>query len=176
MRSVTYLVASSVDGRIAMPDGSFDCFPQDDQLVGDYLAMLEKFDTVLMGRGTYEVALRIGVTDPYPKMKSYVFSSTLPDSAEPNVQVVRGDPVRFVSDLKTTTGGDIYLCGASQLAATLFAANLVDYLLLKLNPLVIGAGMPLFTPERIPAPRQLELLTPPKQYPSGILLLTYRVR
>ncbi len=77
MRLLKYLVAATLDGKIAAPDGSFDCFgPVGDAHVPDYLAAIHEFDAVLMGRRTYEVALTAGVTDPYPFLDSYVFTSS----------------------------------------------------------------------------------------------------
>ncbi|MFL6463602.1 MAG: hypothetical protein ACJ73N_04245 [Bryobacteraceae bacterium] len=63
-------------GAIAEKDGGFQCFMQiEGEHVNDYLSALETFDDVLMGRSTYEVGLQFGVTDPYPKFNSYVFST-----------------------------------------------------------------------------------------------------
>jgi dihydrofolate reductase len=42
-------------------------------------------------------------------------------------------------------GKDIYLCGGADLATTLFAENLIDEIILKLNPLLFGSGIPLFS-------------------------------
>ena len=78
IRKVRYLVAASLDGRIALSDGSFDFFEMaGDEHVPDFLESLKEFDTVLMGRKTYEVALKVGVKDPYPSLASYVFSRSL---------------------------------------------------------------------------------------------------
>ena len=54
MRKLKYYVACSVDGFIARKDGSYDCFPWDDEVIADYLESLKSFDVVLMGRKTYE--------------------------------------------------------------------------------------------------------------------------
>lgn len=174
MRKIQYLVAASVDGQIARADGSFDCFAAvGDEHVSDYLESLHAFDTVLMGRKTYEVGLRHGVTDPYPFLASYVFSSSIATSPNEKVRIVAGDPVDFVRKLKAEPGGAIYLCGGAQLAAALLSAGLIDEIVVKLNPLLIGAGIPLLAGIEKPVP--LELLHT-KTYGNGVLLLTYRVR
>ena len=74
MRGITYYVASSLDGFIAHEDGSFDGFAWDDEVVSDFLADLKSFETVLMGRKTYEVGLKEGKTSPYPAMRQVLFS------------------------------------------------------------------------------------------------------
>lgn len=63
-----------------------------------------RFDTVVMGRGTYEPASREGITSPYAHLKQYVFSRSLPVSPDPAVEIVAGDPVAFVRRLKVDDG------------------------------------------------------------------------
>jgi dihydrofolate reductase len=50
MRKLRYYVACSVDGFIAHEDGTWDGFLPEGEHVADYLASLERFDAVLMGR------------------------------------------------------------------------------------------------------------------------------
>lgn len=187
MRDVVYYVATTLDGFIARPDGSFHEFPWDDEF-GVYLfehfpetipAHLRhddgpnrRFDTVLMGRATYEVGLREGITSPYPTLDQYVFSRTLGKSPDDAVTLVSTDAVDRVKALKAEDGTSIWLCGGSVLAGELFAAGLVDELLLKMNPIVFGTGIPLFGRE-VEADRLT--LQDVKQFTSGHLIARYRV-
>lgn len=63
-------VATTAAGFIVREDGSFDYFPTEGEHVADYLKSLQSYGAVLMGRNTYEVGLKVGVTDPYPHLKS----------------------------------------------------------------------------------------------------------
>lgn len=162
-----------MDGFIARRDGSFDAFPAEGGHVADYLASLKGYDAVLMGRKTYDVGLRLGITDPYPHMTSYVFSRTMQQAPHPRVQIVAEEPAAFVRRLKAQPGGDIYLCGGAMLATTLFAAGLIDQVLVKLNPLLLGTGIPLLTD--IGRHIDLELIGE-KAYDSGVVLLSYHVK
>ena len=171
MRKLIYLVASSLDGAIARSDGSFDCFMAEGPHVTDYLDSLKTFDDVVMGRATYEVGLRMGVTDPYPWLKTYVFSRTMKESPDPRVQIISSDAAEFVRGLKAQPGRDIYLCGGAHFAAELLEAGVIDEIVVKLNPLLIGPGIPLFAFLKEPLHLTLEAT---KRYDNGVLLLTYR--
>ena len=174
MRKLTYLVASTIDGKIAKEDGAWDCFMQfGDEHAPDYLAALQTFDAVVMGLKTYEVGLKEGLTDPYPHLATYVFSSTLKESPNKKVTVVAGDPAEFVAKLKSQPGGDIYLCGGGKLAGALMAAGLIDQVDIKLYPLIMGPGIPLFEGA---VPVKLMNLKSSKVYGNGVVLLTYEVR
>ncbi|MEG4022102.1 dihydrofolate reductase family protein [Microcoleus sp. S13C4] len=128
-------------------------------------------DAVLMGGKTYEVGLNVGVTNPYPSLKQYVFSRTMEASPDENIQLVSDNPVALVQELKKETGKDIWLCGGGALAVTLFSE--IYEMIVKLNPLVIGAGIHLFSGAI--EPTNLELADR-KIYSNGFMLLHYRVK
>jgi len=165
MRRLTYLIAVTLDGFIAGPDGSdpagpggFWPMPQDyiEALVAQYPETLptaarnalgvtapgSSFDTVLMGRRTYEIGLATGVPNAYSHLRTVVFSSTLAGSPDPAVEVVAGDPVERVRALKDEPGAGLWLLGGGSLAASLY--DEIDDLILKIAPITIGAGVPLF--------------------------------
>jgi dihydrofolate reductase len=191
VRKLIYYVASTLDGFIAREDGSFDCFPAEGDHLADYIESFPEtipghlrealgvrggnrwFDVVLMGRKTYEVGSRVGVTNPYPTLKQYVFSRTMKESPDENVRLVSEDAVEVVRGLKEEAGKDIWLCGGADLAATLHAARLIDEVIVKLNPVLLGSGIPLFS--GAVATTALEL-TSSKIYKSGVVRLHYRVK
>lgn len=185
-RKLVYYVACTVDGFIARRDGSFDWalfqgehyadlferFPETfpTHLRGTLGVSEEarRFDTVLMGRKTYEVGFNIGITSPYKPLRQFVVSSTAPDIPDSGVQVHRGDPLDLVRNLKAETGKDIWLCGGGKLAAAVFTE--IDELILKINPVLIGAGIPLF--DGVGGTRPT-ILTEHKAYPNGFVLAHY---
>ncbi|AGZ46229.1 dihydrofolate reductase family protein [Actinoplanes friuliensis] len=189
MRKLTYYIATSIDGFIAGPGGEFDFFGFE----GDFAAAIleefpetlpaaareplglidvanKRFDTVLMGRGTYEPGLAVGMTSPYSQLRQYVFSRTLTSDA-PDVEIVGGDPVGFVRKLKQEDGLGIWLCGGGKLAAEL--RDEIDELIVKINPLVLGAGIPLFAGDF--RPDQLRLVES-RTFETGTIIATYARR
>ncbi|MFF0489438.1 dihydrofolate reductase family protein [Nocardia sp. NPDC004068] len=160
MRKLVYYVGVSLDGYIAGPAGEFDFFPVADDVTAwiatDYPETIPahlrphlgmavdtpntRWDTLIMGRGTYEPGLAIGVASPYPHLKQYVVSSTLPEAEDPAVEIVRENPVALVRRLKAEEGRDIWLCGGGTLAGVL--ADEIDELILKTYPVVAGTGVP----------------------------------
>jgi dihydrofolate reductase len=174
MRKLVYYVGVSLDGYIAGPHAEVDFYPLSDQmaawintrypetvpthirkLVGLDGAPNKVFDTLVMGRGTYEPALEVPTTSPYAHLRQYVVSRTL-QIDDPTVHVETGDPTALVRRLKAEdTAMDIYLCGGGKLAASLLPE--IDEIILKSYPVVAGAGIPmlagqfrptLFTPTR----------------------------
>jgi dihydrofolate reductase len=115
---------------------------------------------------------RLGVTDPYPFLRSYVFSRTMTKSPDERVEIVSENAGELVRKLKDESGKDIYLCGGAELAAELFKEELVDEVIIKLNPLLLGSGIPVL-PD-IGRHVDLELIDT-KVYTSGVVLLSYRV-
>ena len=190
MRELVYYIATSVDGFIARKDGSFGDFPWDDEF-GAYLLESfpetfpghlrpgpversgnRRFDAVVMGRKTYEVGLSEGIISPYPTLDQYVFSTTLEKATDPSVQVLAEDPVERVARLKEEEGLPIWICGGGRLASTLFAGELVDRVIVKLNPIVLGDGIPMICGV-IPTLRLRLVDTRP--FPSGHVVLEYLV-
>lgn len=109
------------------------------------------FDTVLEGRRSYEIGLAAGITDACPHLRHLVFSRTLAQSPDPAVELLADDPVASVRELKQQDGKDIWLLGGAELAGSLYAE--IDTLILKVGPLTVGDGIPLFSREAAFDPR-----------------------
>jgi dihydrofolate reductase len=104
-------------------------------------------DVGVQGRTTFQPALDIGVTSPYAHLRQYVVSTNY-ESQDPAVEIISTDVVGKIRELKAEDGKDIYLMGGSRLAGSLLGE--IDSLVLKVYPVVAGAGIPLFTTEFTP--------------------------
>lgn len=165
MRKLTYFIACSLDGFIGDVTGNATAmFPYVDAEFLDFLKTEypealptpgrrqlgiedlanRRFDTVIQGRASYDLALKEGVTSPYAHLRQYVASRTLGASPSPDVEIIADDLLDKVRELKAEEGGlGIYLCGGSRLAGELF--DEIDELVIKTYPIVYGTGMPMFS-------------------------------
>ncbi len=179
MRKIIYHVATTLDGFIAHEDHSIDGFLNEGDHVTDYLAHLKQYDTVIMGKGTYEFGYNYGMQPgdaPYPHMQHYIFSKILHFDKPPHekVHLIREQEIEFLQQLKQTEDTDIYLCGGAAFAGFVLEHQLIDQLIIKLNPVLFGKGIPLFSKMEKFKILPLTLLDM-KSYASGVLLLTYQL-
>lgn len=174
MRKLKYYVACTLDGFIAHLDGSFDGFCWDNEVVDDFIEDLKQFGTVLMGRKTYEVGLNEGKTSPYPEMRQILFSTSMTAQPDPAVELITENSVEVVRSLKVESESDIWLCGGSLLASSLMAENLIDEVIVKLNPIIFGSGIPLFT--YVLSMIELEIVERKLYRNSGVMKIHYCVK
>lgn len=176
MRKIVYYVAISLDGFIAGPNGDISGFAHKGSGVDQYLKDLQGFDTVIMGRKTYEFGYQYGLQPgqpAYSHMDHYIFSNSLTFD-QPHEKVHIGPPdITTVRQLKEGQGADIYLCGGGTLAGWLLEHKMIDLLKIKLNPLVLGQGTHLFGNSR--NQHQLELKET-KRFDEGLQIMTYRIK
>jgi dihydrofolate reductase len=170
MRLVHFGGAMSLDGYIAGPNGEYDWIVHDPEM--DFAAMMEPFDTFLIGRKTFEMMLRARKDKPIAGIRYIVISRTLKQSDYPRV-IVRSDAENVVRELREEPGKDIAIFGGGELFRSLLAAGLVDRVAVSLIPVLLGGGIPLLPPPAAPA--QLKLRKQRLYQKSGILGLEYDV-
>lgn len=168
MSRIRYQVACSLDGFIAGPNGEFDWIVMDPAI--DFDALASQFDTLVMGRKTYEAMLEMG-SDFFGK-KVIVFSRSLRNADHPDVTIVSGDPRAHLAPLRAREGKDVWLFGGGDLLRELLAADLVDSVEPAIIPILLGDGIPFLA--RTDDRWSLKL-TRHHVYPSGIVLLEYDV-
>lgn len=156
MRRVRYSVAMSLDGYIAGPKGESDWIVIDPDI--DFHALFADFDTILLGRHTYEATRQPGSAGGMPGVQTYVFSYTLRPADCPGV-IVSDDPKEVVNALKASSGKDIWLFGGGSLFRSFLQLGLVDAIEVAIIPVLLGGGgVPL-----LPSPATLTKLTLVKQ-------------
>lgn len=162
----------SLDGCIAGPHGEFDWIPNDPDI--DFAGLFAQFDTLVMGRKTFDISVASGGDGTMEGVQVVVFSNTLDPAKYPKVRVRRGDPAGYVRQLKQEAGKDIWLYGGGELFRVLLEAGLVDTVEIAVVPVLVGGGIAMLPP---PAPRTPLVFRAHRVYPkSGIVLLEYDVR
>ncbi|MBT2870948.1 dihydrofolate reductase family protein [Streptomyces cellulosae] len=191
MRDLTYFIACSIDGFIGDPEGDASAMVSlvdaefFDFLKTEYPETLptagrrplgiddlpnKRFDTIVQGRRSYDLALKEGVTSPYAHMRQYVASRTLGESPDPDVEIISDDLVGRVRALKAGDSAyGIYLCGGAELAGAL--VDEIDELVIKTYPIVQGSGMPMLAAGFSVTPFTLESH---RAFGNGTLVRTYR--
>jgi dihydrofolate reductase len=172
MRKVILGLGISLDGYIARPDGSVDfLFMPKDYSMGPFFATI---DTAIMGRKTYEDALKMGGGFGGSKMKSYVFSHSQPPGERGGVTFINESPKSFVEQLRKRPGKNIWLMGGGELARDFLKDDVVDELYMGIVPVLICEGLPHF-PSGFPQ-REFNLLEN-KTFSKGLIALKYaRIR
>ncbi len=174
MRKLTFGGANSLDNFIARADHAVDWLLWGKEAAAVMSEYWKTIDTVLMGRKTYEVALRSGQGGGgYPGMKTYVFSQTISEGHRDGVTIVAQHAPDFVRNLKEQPGKDICLMGGGELARSLFEAELIDEIGFNIHPVLLGSGIPLFHPMN----RQTDLeLLECRPFKNGCVYVSYRVK
>jgi dihydrofolate reductase len=171
LRRVRYSVAMSLDGFIAGPNGEADWIVVDPEI--DFEASYRQFDTMVMGRRTFEAMKRMGGGGSSPGMQVFVVSRTLKQEDHPDVTIV-DNPAELIAELRSQPGKDVWLFGGGSLFRSLAELGLVDTVEVGVIPVLLGEGVPL-----LPAPtkRVTLKLTGHKLYPkTGTVGLEYSVQ
>lgn len=168
MRRVRYQVACSLDGYIAGPNDEFDWITPEPSF--DFEALYAEFDTLLMGRRTFEIVHATG--ENFRGKQVIVASRSLQPADYPDVEIVSEGLEARVRELRAQHGRDIWLYGGGGLFSQLLAWHLVDTVEPAVIPILLGGGVQLLSPHGV---RQYLALVGHRAYPNGMLLLEYKV-
>lgn len=179
MRKVILSVMVSLDGFFDAPGEGLekiDWHRADDEWEKYAIELLSGADTLLFGRKTYE-----GFAQFWPSqdgevarllntISKVVFSTTLTEATWSESQLVKDHVPEQVAKLQARPGKDILILGSANFAATLTQHGLIDEYRVAVNPVVLGAGTPLFAAG---ADRLNLRLLDTRTFKSGIVELRY---
>lgn len=168
---LSVFVGTSLDGFIARPNGDYDFLPAGGGEPHGYDEFIASVDTVLMGRNTFEVVLKLP-SWPYDNKRVVVLSHR-PLNLQIGKRVERmvGDPAQIVSQLAATGAKHVYVDGGLTVQEFLRAGK-IDQLTITRVPVLIGNGIPLFG--SLAGDIKLRHLAT-RQYPSGLVTSEYHV-
>jgi len=170
MKKIRYGVAMSLDGYIAAgPGDNYDWIVKDPEI--NFAEIFAQYDTLLMGRLTYEVAMTMG-REAFGDMKVIVVSRTLRPVDHPGATVISELTRDWLRNLRSQQGKDIWLFGGCQLARAVLELGELDAIDVSVIPVILGGGISLIGG---PVPQTKLKLTSHKIYKSGIASLKYAV-
>ena len=173
MKKIKLYIASSLNGKIAEPDGSVDWLekmPNPEASDYGYKKFYESVDTTIQGYNTYKQIIDWGIEFPYKGKKNSVLTRNQNLEKTKHVHFIKQNHAAFVRGLKSQSGKDIWLIGGGQINTLMWNEGLIDELIVHVMPIVLSGGIELFG--SIPN-QELLKLQHTKSYPSGVVELKY---
>jgi len=181
MRKVIFFMLTSVDGFFEGAGHNIDWHNVDEEFNEFANEQLSSTDMLLFGRVTYELMASYwpteqakaddpevaGAMNALPKV---VVSTTLDKADWENTRLIKDNVAEEVGKLKQQAGKDMIVMGSSDLAVSLAEMGLVDEFRIMVNPVVLGAGKPVFS--GIQGRMNLKLLKA-RTFGNGNVLLYY---
>ncbi len=173
-RKVIVYIAASLDGFIAKPNDNLDFLNMVDREGEDYgyFKFIEDIDTVILGRKTYDWVMTKVDVFPHADKEAYVITRTS-RQAIGKTQFYTGDLKALISELRNRAGKNIFVDGGAEVVNELWRMDLIDEIIISIIPIVVGAGVSLFS-NNIPE-RKLQLLSS-KRFESGLVQVHYNVK
>lgn len=168
MRCSVY-IAQSLDGFIARRDGRLDWLSRVERAGEDYgyQRFHDSVDTIVVGRGTYDVVLGFDAW-PYAGKRVIVLSHR-PATPRHGEEIYSGRPEALVQQLAAAGATRAYVDGGHVIQQFL-AADLISDLTISVIPIVLGDGIRLFGAME----REIPLtLVASRAFDSGLVQLEY---
>lgn len=173
----------SLDGYYTTMDNQIDWFDFDLKEVEWSKEILRRVDTMLYGRVTYQEFSEfwpkakptpdgfdpeiIGQLNGYQKI---VFSKSKIETPWKPVLVIHEDPASTVAKMKLENGKHMVVVGSGTLVSSLVRNDLVDEYRIRIRPIILGAGRPLFQDDK--KRHNLKLISS-QAFDNGVLALHY---
>jgi dihydrofolate reductase len=182
MAKVILFNMMTLDGYFEDANGSIDWHMVDEEFNDFSVDQVKNAEGLIFGRKTYELMASYWPTpaaiDDDPAVAKHmndiskiVFSRSLNQVDWQNTHVVKGDAAEAVRQLKAQSVQDWFIFGSANLASALIPHGLIDEYRIMLNPIILGAGRPLF--QNIQAPHELKLINS-RVFGNGNVLLYYK--
>ncbi|MGC2288853.1 MAG: dihydrofolate reductase family protein [Thermoplasmata archaeon] len=183
MRKVVTDHLLSLDGYFGGPNGEIDWFGFDEESMEWSRTIMRAAGSIVMGRRTFELMAQFWPTqsaleqEPYisgrmRELPKIVFSRTLDSSTWEHTKFVSGPVAEVIREEKNEGDGSILLLGSSTILAPLWKEHLVDEVNIRIQPVVVGRGRPLFAESEV---RQPLALKESRMFQSGVTALRYEV-
>jgi dihydrofolate reductase len=189
MRKVIWLVDMSLDGFMSGPRGELDWAAAhlDDELWEEVNDLLGRVDRALFGRVTYQNFEQYWPNVPgnpsspkneldfsrwIERTSKIVASTTLRKLEWKHSTLLSADVADSISQMKKQSGKDLLLFGSRSFASCLLQASLIDEIQIRIHPVILGVGRPLFKEGN---ERHMLRLVKARTFHSGVFWLRYDV-
>ena len=172
-RKVILYIAASLDGYIAKPGddlGFLSIVQSEDEDYG-YSEFINRVDTVIMGRKTYDWVMSQVPEFPHADKVSYIVTRT-PKDPVGRTNFYTGDLKVLISSLKNKAGKNIFIDGGAEVVNELVKDNLIDEFIISIIPVLLGDGTKLFKDGR--AEQKLKLVEA-RSFDTGLVQLHYKL-
>lgn len=168
--NVTLFIATSLDGYIAGPDDDLSwLFTDADYGFSSFYADV---DTLIMGRGTYDVVCGMGAW-PYEDKQTVVVSRNADfEVATPDTKLHSGELPALLDQLREEGADSVWLVGGGELVRSFLGQGLLDRITVSLHPILLGTGVPLFPGG---FQRTMLLLEDTTTFDGGLVQMNYHV-
>lgn len=186
MKKVVLFMHTTLDGFVAGPNGEMDWINVEKEIFDEATKVTDAADTAMYGRNTFEMmhqywptaADQPGATQHdiehstwYNRVLKVVISRTMEQHNIPKLKVISQNLAAEVKKLKQGSGKNIVIFGSPGACHALMQDNLIDDYILSVNPIVLGAGIPLFKDVN----KQMKLkLVSSKVLASTVVLIHYQ--
>lgn len=175
----------SLDGFVAGPNGEMNWIKVDQDIFNHVALRINKSDTALYGRVTYEMMEGYWPTagdQPnaskhdiehsawYKQAHKVVLSRSMKDVSPSNTTIISENVKDRIDALKSEGEGEILLFGSPSATHALMELDAIDGYWIFLNPIVLGKGIPLFS--KIQHLTKLQLQDA-KQFGCGVAAMSY---
>ncbi|MCL4517906.1 MAG: dihydrofolate reductase family protein [Thaumarchaeota archaeon] len=185
MRQLIIDIIMSLDGYYTDLNNNIDWFDFSTEEQEWSKDILRRADTLVFGRRTYEEFSTFWPTpkpeaigfDPYiiqrlNEMPKIIFSKSLTEASWKPSTIMKDENLPgVISKLKNESGKCILVIGSGSLVAALAKEGLVDEYRIRIRPIILGAGKPLFIDRNARHP--LELVSS-QAFNNGVLGLHYK--
>ena len=173
MRKIIVNIATSADGFIARADGGIDWLDRP-RIKGDYglPAFARSVDTILYGRKTYDLAIRLGGVEMFGDGIRHIVFSRRKRKPKGGVEFVRGPIGPFAKRLRASRGKNIWMMGGGDIIGAFLDAGGIDEFMIHVIPVFIGEGIPLIAPRHLTIPLKLRAT---RKFSDGVVRLHYKI-
>jgi len=106
-----------------------------------------------------------------------VFSKSLKKTDWKNTKIISNNIAEEIAEIKKEPGKNLLLIGSAAITHFFIKHNLIDEYWINVNPIILGAGIPLFDPDNNPDNDRVNLgLLQSKKFGCGVVALQYEVK